>query len=51
MCESLVNGVTTVNDMYFGTTSIIRAKEKSLINLFTTVALMDIDGPEGGKRR
>ncbi|MDR2846863.1 MAG: amidohydrolase [Mycoplasmataceae bacterium] len=51
MYESLSNGVTTINDMYFLTEGIIKAKHAALINLYTTITLMDIDGESNGKKR
>lgn len=49
MYESLRCGVTTLNDMYFETPSIIKAAKKIGINLITTVTLLDADG-NGEKR-
>jgi 5-methylthioadenosine/S-adenosylhomocysteine deaminase len=49
--ESLLNGVTTVHDMYFRTDVIIKARQAAQINLMTTVTLMDADGKIAGEKR
>ncbi|MDR0857037.1 MAG: amidohydrolase [Mycoplasmataceae bacterium] len=49
--ESLKAGVTTINDMYFNTKHIVKAKKKALIDGVTTVTLMDIDGSDKGQQR
>jgi 5-methylthioadenosine/S-adenosylhomocysteine deaminase len=51
MVESLENGVTTINDMYFNTDFLIQAGKEAGINQVTTVTLMDIDGDEKGNER
>jgi 5-methylthioadenosine/S-adenosylhomocysteine deaminase len=51
MCESIENGVTTINDMYFMTEEIIKATKKCGIDCVSTVTLLDSDGKEGGERR
>ncbi|MDR2829144.1 MAG: amidohydrolase family protein, partial [Mycoplasmataceae bacterium] len=51
MIESIENGVTTINDMYFKTEHIIKAVNKSSINAVLGMTLMDVDGEVAGNAR
>lgn len=43
MLESIANGITTINDMYFLTDNIVKASQICNINLINGPTLMDVD--------
>ncbi|MDR1850880.1 MAG: amidohydrolase [Mycoplasmataceae bacterium] len=51
MLECIDNGVTTINDMYFETGEILKARDETGINYVGGVTMMDVDGADAGEKR